>query len=199
MISKTLKIVLIALIGLSTTLLAEDSKVSKFFDKYSDIDGITYVSVGSLNAKLDNAEINGIMKNINSIKILTGHKFGKGKKGRGDKAGKSINLYNEAVKQLPLKDYEQFLEVKESGTNVKMLYKSVKGKANEFLMLIKEEGESTIIWIDGMIELKDLSKIPHMLGVEKNRVKKVDAKKGGKPDEENKHHKHKEPSETESE
>ena len=199
MISKTLKIVLIALLGFTATLLAEDSKVVKFFDKYSDIDGITYVSIGGFSAKFDNEELDGLMKNINSIKILTGHKLGKGKKGRGDKAKKTIDLYKEAVKQLPLNDYEQFLEVKESGTNVKMLYKSVKGKANEFLMLIKEEGESTIIWINGMIELKDLSKIPQMFGVEKKGRKKAGAKKGGKPDEEDENDKHKEHSETESE
>ncbi len=196
MISKTLKIVLIALFGLTATLLAEDSKVAKFFEKYSDIDGITYVSFGNLNAKVGNEEL----KNINSIKLLTGHKLGKRKKGRGEKAVKTIDLYKEAVKQLPLKDFKQFLQVKESGTNVKMLYKSVKGKDNEYLILINEDDESTIIWIAGLIALKDLSKIPHMLGVEKKGRKKEGAKKGEKSGEEGyKSHKHKEPSETESE
>jgi hypothetical protein len=163
------------LLILPVAVFSQDKAISDFFDKYSQIDGITYVNFQGLKAKTGNEDIDNLTKNINSVKILTSEQHIKSKE---QKKIPNIDLYAEAIKSLPLKNYEKFLEVKEKGTNFQMLYKTKNDKVNEMLMIVKENKETTVIWIDGSIDLNDLSKIPNLIGMQKN--KKSGAVKGDK-------------------
>ena len=166
MTSKILKISLIALISFSMNLFSKTLTLEQFFDKYSDIDGITYVALNagpnllsefSVTKKLKDQSITNLLKGINKIRILTS---------KNNQKGETINIYSDAKSFLNLKNFETFLEVKDKGTKVKILYKSAKNKNKimNFLMLVKEENESTIIWIDGIIDFRSLSKLTGLMG-----------------------------------
>lgn len=164
MIRKLLKISLIAIITFSTNLFAKQLTLEQFFDKYSDIDGVTYVAVNpgptlmsGIAENIDDKNVSNLIKGINKIRILTTKK---------NKSGNNINIYSDAIKSLSLNKFQTFLEVKDKNSNVKMLYIPMKNKKQikNFLMLVKEKDESTIIWIDGIVNFKDISKLTGMLG-----------------------------------
>lgn len=185
MISKMIKLSLLTVLFLPLALYAEKIPISKFFEFYSetkDFKGITYVnfnpSIGLMkgaagSAQVESKEVKDIMSHIKSVKILTSKVNPNLKEPKKNSNEKSIDLYGEAIKYLALDEFEKFLEVKEDGTNVKMLYKSSKeNMVREFLMLVKENNETSIIWIEGVLNLKDLSKIPGMMGVDKKKSEK---------------------------
>ncbi len=172
MISKAIKIVLIAILGLTCTLHAKDDSISKFFDKYSNVDGVTYVNftpspelMAGAGEQMEDKDAAELMKNISSVKILTSKK--RDKKGKQDKGNPQNldNIFNDAKKSLPLDEFEKFLEVKDGNKEVKMLFKksNEKSKAKEFLMIVKEDGDLTIIWVEGLIDLNDLGKLSKII------------------------------------
>ena len=175
----TFRLAILAVMAIPIVLTAKDDPLSKFFEKFSKPDGVTFLQynpnagmMGGVNgpAKANSKELKEIMSNIKTIKILTTKAKSMRKNARKENTGQSVNLYGEALKNLPLDDFEKYLELKENGTNVKMLYKSEKdNKVHEFLMLIKENNETSVIWIEGVLDLKDLSKLPGILGVDKGK------------------------------
>lgn len=177
MLNKIINFVLIAVltvIGNIALLFSQSNEVEQFFKKYSDVEGISYVNFSpgpgameaAAGANKSDKEVTDIMKNIKSVKILI------------SKKGKSkINLFDEALKSFSSKDWEQYLEVKEDNKKVKMLYKSGEGnKVKEFLLIVSEENEFTVIWISGSIDLKDVSKIQNLMGKGKSPMKKEQRK-----------------------
>ncbi|MFH1051662.1 MAG: DUF4252 domain-containing protein [bacterium] len=172
MINKVIKLVLIAIIGLTYTMQANDDRISKFFEKYSNIEGVTYVSFNPSPAlmegkgeQMENKEAADLMKDINSVKILTTKKrAGRDKKAKANPQNLD-NIFQDALKSLPIDEFEKFLEVREGKKEVKMLYKTSKekNKAKEFLIIAKEGDELSIVWVEGLVDLKDLTKLSKMM------------------------------------
>lgn len=175
MISKILKISLIAMISFSMSLFAKSLSLKQFFEKYSDIDGVTYVAVNpgpsimsEIADNMDDKNIANMIKGINKLRILTT---------KNSHRGNNIDIFKDAIESLSLKNYQTFLEVKENKTKVRMLYEPVNDKQiKNFLLLVKERNESTIIWVDGVVDLKDLSKLTGMIGSGFGNKVKIPAK-----------------------
>jgi|GEM_PF-6348672 len=169
--AKSILIAFIAVLATTIVLNAKDDRITKFFEKYSNIEGVTYVNftpspalMEGMEEKTQDKEASDMMKNISSVKILTSKKRGEDKQ---NKSGKNFdNIYNDALKSLPIDEFEKFLEVKEGKKDVKMLYKSSKekAKAKEFLLIAKEGDDLSIIWVEGLVDLKDLGKLSKMMG-----------------------------------
>jgi len=171
MMSKIIKLLLIAILGLTYALSAKDDKISQFFEKYSNLEGVTFVSFTPTPALLDRSkeqlkdeDARELMKNINNVQILTSKKRGMRKEPDKGNIPNLNNIYQDALKSLPFDEFEKFLEVREGKKDVKMHYKksNEKTKVKEFLMLIREEKELTIIWIEGLFDVNDLTKLSKM-------------------------------------
>ncbi len=151
---------------------AEDNPINKLFERYAGRDGFTSVNMtkdmfnlmkdfsddNEKSSKLENA-----MKGIQGIKILTYSPD-------GSRSHKKFDFYNEIIRNIPVADYQSLMDVKESDETVKFLVKKDnKGKINEFLMLVSEDGGGTLIWINGELDLskiKQLSKDLNFKGLE---------------------------------
>lgn len=144
------------LVGCIATLSAQ-SAVDKVFNKYAGKDGYTTVVINSYMFKfLANIETNDpeyesfkkATSGIESIRILT--QDGSGSPGFG----------MELLAELPRKDYEELMTVKESDEEVVFLIKEENGKISEFLLVVSSENDDdALIVIKGNIDLESISSL----------------------------------------
>jgi len=91
---------------------AQNSAVDKLFNKYSGKEGFTSVYISkymfSLFSEVDesnkNKEMNDVISNLNSIRILALDQ---------ENPIKGINFYKEIMKELPQTEYKELMDVKE--------------------------------------------------------------------------------------
>lgn len=158
--------------GLSSAKSA-DNPISQIFEKYSGKEGFTSVNItkdmfdlmGDLSKDTkDDKSISEVVGGLDGIKILT---YSPEK----SKTSKKFDFYNEIIKNIPLSGYTSLMDVNEENTTVKFLIrKEAKGKISEFLMLVSEDDEGSLIWITGdldMNKIKRLSKDMNLKGLEK--------------------------------
>lgn len=128
---------------------AQSAKLSKFFEKYSDVDGITAVNVnGNFNFQDDE----GMMSEVNGIKVLT-HE--------GDAKIDMKQFYDEAVKAMMDDGYVQMVNVQEGDETVNIyLMNDKEGQTKGMAVAVLENDEAVIVYIDGNL---DFSKMAQMM------------------------------------
>ena len=146
--------------------MAQETPANNFFEKYSGTEGYTSVYITKymfeLFAKItndeENKEFNEITSNLNSIKILT--------------IDSALNVKNERKfdkelsSLLPKSDYKDLMIVKDGKQTVKFLINEKDGKISEFLMIVYGDGDPVLIFIEGDIDLKKISKLSKTMNVE---------------------------------
>jgi hypothetical protein len=141
---------------------AQRNPIDVLFDKYSEREGFTYVSIsgsmlnliGSLDAE-NNPD--NLMLRLSSIKILSQNDS----LSTGD-----IDLYEELSKKHDLSVYEELMIVKEGSDITKFLIKQKGNTISELLVISRGQAGSSIISILGDINLNDLSKLSDEIGIE---------------------------------
>ena len=141
----------IALIMLSAALNAQKS-IDALFDKYAGKDGFVTVTINGnllkLAASLDNDDKSGSMpKNLTQIRILA----------QEDDTMKVENFYDLVIKDLDLKQYEEFMQVKSSDQDVRMLVRTEGDKFKEFLLIVGGK-DNALIQIKGSMTLAEAKK-----------------------------------------
>ena len=141
---------------------AQKNPVDELFDKYSEQEGFTFVSIsgrmlnflGNLDAenKPDN-----LMLRLNSIRILS--------QNDSSSVGK-INFWDDLSKKLDFSGYEELMVVKEGKDVTKFLVKQNGKNISELLVISGGTGGNSVISIKGDINLKDLSEISKATGIE---------------------------------
>ena len=166
---KKLLSIIILFIAFPLVSSANDEAIEKFFEKYSELDGVTYVNFtpdpGMLNDikksdEADTKEMQKLFQGLRTVKILTTS---------DTKSKLNKEIYEEALKVFPMNEYKKFMEIKDGGEKIKMLYKEGKSNESEFLMLVLDKNELTIIWIKGSFDIKDLPKLQNMMGTMKGK------------------------------
>lgn len=128
--------------------------IDALFDKYAGKDGFTTVTFnGNLLklAKCFDSNIdhdNSLPCNISEVRILT-------QEDRNLNAG---NFYDLVIKDIDLNLYEEFMRVKESKQDLRMLVRADGNRFKEFLMIAGGE-DNAIIQIKGDLSLKDARKL----------------------------------------
>lgn len=158
----------LALLIFPCTIKAQNSTVDKLFTKYSGKEGFTSVYISkymfSLFSEVDdsNKEMNDVVSNLNSIRILALDQ---------ENPIKGLNFYKEIMKELPQSEYKELMVVKEKGQDLKFLVKESNGRIMELLLIIGGEKDNALICIQGdNIDLKKingLSKSMNIQGLEK--------------------------------
>ncbi len=150
----------IALFFLAMTVNGQ-SAVDKIFNKYAGKDGYTTVVINSFMFKLladidiDDPEYNSFKKassGLESIRILT------------QDGNTSENFAKELLENLPRKEYEELMVVKEADEDVVFLVKEEDGIIHEFLLIVSsKDGEDALIVLTGKIDLETLSSLSSAL------------------------------------
>jgi Domain of unknown function (DUF4252) len=132
---------------------AQNKAIDELFDKYAGREGFTSVNINGGLLTLaswieDDKETKDLLKELNHVRILAmdDHSIG------------NVNFYNEIISDIPVKDYEELMTVKEKGQDVRFLVKQSNGMINELLMIVGGH-DNALISITGRIDPKNLSKV----------------------------------------
>ncbi|MEM1321053.1 MAG: DUF4252 domain-containing protein [Bacteroidota bacterium] len=175
---KYLLVLFIALLGTSSSLLAQPDAISQYFDQYVDNEDFTVVYVSAkmfeILGKLDLEELKDeeaekameVVKNLKGIRVLTTEK-------------EPMKYYNEAVDKINTNDYELLVKVREEDENVHLFVKDEGDIINELFVLVGGVDEFVLVSLIGDIDLKTVSKLAKsvdMKGVE--HLEKLNKKDG---------------------
>ncbi|MDX9790153.1 MAG: DUF4252 domain-containing protein [Candidatus Kapaibacterium sp.] len=143
---------------------AQNKAVDSFISKYSDKDGFKAVVMNDpaslilKNQSGEKAEVTkDLLKGIKTIKALT-YKCENNKLSDDGKAFSS-----ELTKFNPGDGFTELMSMKEGKNFVKSLVHKQGEKINEFVMVVAGESESTLIWINGDIDLQKIANIGKIL------------------------------------
>lgn len=151
---KKVIVILTAFLLLSIASFAQTGK--SIYEKYSDIKGVeaVYISPAMFRfvSTLPNTEIKASsIRNFKGFYILS---FSSGSK------DPNVARLSEDVRNLVRKGgYEKLMEAKEEGETTEMYGVLNADLCRSFVLIDKEEGETTFICIDGDINLSDLQKM----------------------------------------
>ncbi len=174
---KTNRIIINAfiLIMISLSAFSQRNPVDKLFEKYGGKDGFTTVLISSKmfsmfsDMEAGDDDINKMIKNIESIKILT----------TDDESllDPGINFYKEIMNELSLDEYEELMVVKEKDQDIKFLVKEKEDVIVELLLVIGGKGNNALISIRGIIDLKSISKLSKSMNIEGlEKLEEIDEK-----------------------
>jgi len=173
------KLIIIIVLGFFPLgLPAQPQDVQSLFEKYKDRPGFTKVDItdpsvmlGDMSDKEDNGAMKDMMQGMKGIKVLTIEEA----EGKNAAVAKE---FNEDLKRITTtKDYKEFLSVSEEGSYVKMYVRKSGDDVSEFLLIAIEDNESTLLWVNGKLNMKQLGKMGKMLNLE--GLDKLQKDKGG--------------------
>lgn len=161
------KLLLVAVLAISFQLVDGQKSIDALFDKYAGKDGFTTVQINGNLLKLtrffDNEKSNdeNLPAGLTEIRILS----------QEDKTLNPGNFYDMVIKDIDLQEYEEFMRVKESNQDLRMLVRTEGNRFREFLLIAGGE-DNAIIQIKGDLTLDDAKKMSE--DVKKNKGLNLD-------------------------
>ena len=148
------KLLLLTVLSITFTIVYGQKSIDALFEKYAGKEGFTTVTINGNLLKLAKCFENGedhdntIPASITEIRILS----------QEDKELKVGNFYDMVIKDIDLKVYEEFMRVKESDQDLRMLVRTDGNKLKEFL-LIAGGDDNAIIQIKGNLTIDEAKKL----------------------------------------
>lgn len=148
------KLILIGMAILALASCNAQKSVDRLFQKYSDKEGYTCISVSgnllNIAARLDNEDgkDRDIEAKITEVRILT----------QKENNDLKINFHDAVMKDLDLSDYEEMMRVKESDQDMRMLVRTEGRRVKEFL-LVTGGADNALIQVKGDMTLSDAKKL----------------------------------------
>jgi hypothetical protein len=136
------------------TFMYGQKSIDALFEKYSEKDGFTTVRINGGLLRLakwfdsDSDHDDNLPAGITEIRILS----------QDDKTMKVGNFYDMVIKDIDLTAYEEFMRVKESDQDLRMLVRTDGNRFREFLMIAGGD-DNAVIQIKGDLTLKDAKKL----------------------------------------
>lgn len=174
-----MKKIFLSITALCLTLLmqAQSNPVDEMFNKYSEKQGFTVVSISSkmfsmfANKDVENKDADDIISRLKSIKILSVE---------DSLLNKNLNFYTELSKKLDLSVYEELMVVKEGPDITKFLIKQNGNIISELLVIKGGPGGNSLISIKGELNLKNISDLSKSLDMQElkslDKIKKKSPK-----------------------
>ncbi len=142
---------------------AQNKAIDELFDKYSGKEGFTSVVITKHMFNLftsvettEDDEYMNMLKDLKNIKILSAP--------GSDVSG--INFYDEVMKSLPAKEYDELMVIKDGEKDIKFLIKEEKNTIISLIMLIGGTEENVLISISGIIDMKTIAKLSKSMNIE---------------------------------
>jgi hypothetical protein len=152
----------VALLGLALLTQAQTNAIDAMFDKYSEKEGFTVVSISGkmlgmfANNEETNNEAGNVINRLKSIKILSVE---------DSTLNKSLNFYTELNKRLDLSVYEELMLVKEGPDITRFLIRQTGSIISELLVVTGGPGGNSLISIKGDLDMKNISNLSKDLGM----------------------------------
>ena len=146
-----MKRIYILTILLAVTVFSSMAQITKFFDKYSDVDGVTSVRVSKAmlemmpDMKTEGMDMRGLAGKLDNILILT-----------TENASMAANLSKDAAASIDTKGCEELLSVNEGKERTKIYMKKNANDVNQYLILNEDKSEFNAILITGKITPADI-------------------------------------------
>ncbi len=133
------RLLVFIVLTITATLVNGQKSIDELFDRYAGRDGFTTVTINGNLLKLahclgENDEKDAFPLNITEIRILA----------QEDSSIKVENFYNSVIKDIDLKNYDEFMRVKKSDQDLRMLVRSEGNKFKEFLLIAGGESNALI-------------------------------------------------------
>jgi hypothetical protein len=163
---------------LTMMLQAQTNPVDEMFNKYSEKQGFTVVSISSkmfslfANKDPENKDADNVINKLKSIKILSVE---------DSLMNKNLNFYSELSKKLDLSVYEELMVIKEGPDITKFLIKQNGNLISELLVVKGGPGGNSLISIKGELNLKNISDMSKSLDMQE--LKSLDKIQKKSPDE----------------
>ena len=146
------KLSLLILLMITATLASGQKSIDDLFDRYAGKDGFTTVTVNRGLLKLarllgDKDDENDFPLHITEIRVLA----------QEDKTMNVGNFYNNVIDDIDLKNYDEFMRVKKSDQNLRMLVRSEGDRFKEFLLIAGGE-DNAVIQIKGNMTYEEAKK-----------------------------------------
>jgi hypothetical protein len=146
------KLLVFIVLTITATLVYGQKSIDNLFERYAGKDGFTTVTINGNLLKLahcfgDNDNDNSIPVDITEIRILA----------QEDKSMKVENFYDMVINDIDLKNYDEFMRVKKSDQDLRMLVRSEGNKFKEFL-LIAGGADNALIQVKGNMTYDDAKK-----------------------------------------
>jgi hypothetical protein len=157
---------------------AQTNPVDEMFNKYSEKQGFTVVSISSkmfslfANKDPENKDADNVINKLKSIKILSVE---------DSLLNKNLNFYSELSKKLDLSVYEELMVIKEGPDITKFLIKQKGNTISELLVVKGGPGGNSLISIKGELNLKNISDMSKSLDMQE--LKDLDKIQKKSPDE----------------
>ena len=147
-----MKRIYILTILLAVTVFSSMAQITKFFDKYSDVDGVTSVRVSKAmlemmpDMKTEGMDMRGLAGKLDNILILT-----------TENASMAAKLSKDAAASISeSKRCEELLSVNEGKERTKIYMKKNANDVNQYLILNEDKSEFNAILITGKITPADI-------------------------------------------
>jgi hypothetical protein len=146
------RLLVFIVLTITATLIYGQKSIDNLFERYAGKDGFTTVTINGNLLKLahcfgDNEDDNSFPVDITEIRILA----------QEDKSMKVDNFYDMVINDIDLKNYDEFMRVKKSDQDLRMLVRSEGNKFKEFL-LIAGGADNALIQIKGNMTYEDAKK-----------------------------------------
>ena len=156
-------ILILSAIILTLTANAQNNPVDDLFDKYSEKDGFTVVTISSrmfsmlANLDTENKDEDNFMQRLKSIRILSVE---------DSTLNINLNFYTELAKRLDMKAYEELMAVKEGHNVTKFLIKQKGNVITELLVIAGGPSGNSLICIRGDLNLKNIQDLSKNIGIQ---------------------------------
>jgi hypothetical protein len=153
---KRLTLILVGL-AMSMTMMAQQSLINKYFDKYADNENFTKVTINqkmfSLFANFEGntdeeTEFMQAISKLEGLKVLV-----------ADSVENPGELFKTTAAEIEKAGYEELMSVTDADENVKFSIKENNGIVKEMIMLVGGKEEFVLLSLYGEIDLKNVSKI----------------------------------------
>jgi hypothetical protein len=133
------KVLLSIVLGVTATLLFGQKSIDELFDKYAGRNGFTTVTINGNLLKLahflgDKDDENTLPADITEIRVLA----------QEDNTMKVENFYDLVISDIDLKNYDEFMRVKKSDQDMRMLVRTEGKRFREFLLIAGGENNAVI-------------------------------------------------------
>ena len=158
------KIIVVLMTMLSAGLSQAQDAITKFFTKYQNDESFSQVTVSSkmfglfTDMEADTKEDKEVLEAISKLKGL--RILGK------EDARNARELYLEAFKLIPMKEYEELMSVRDKDKDMKFLIKEKDGKISELLMVMGGTTQFMVLSLFGEIDLKSVARIGKKMDVD---------------------------------
>jgi hypothetical protein len=146
------KLSLLILLMITATMAYGQKSIDDLFERYAGKDGFTTVTVNGGLLKLarllgDKDDENSFPLHITEIRVLA----------QEDKTMNVENFYNKVINDIDLRNYDEFMRVKNSNENLRMLVRSEGDRFKEFLLIAGGE-DNAVIQIKGNMTYAEAKK-----------------------------------------